>query len=129
MSETMTAEDRNRAEEAKRIAETASKSAVEKVVAQLVNSPQVRADIFEACQELDRIDAARKVLNMDSQAVYAGLESKHGIHRAALRYARTFCKASDEQREGFDYTYATARQALGKPIEQRSLFDDDGGAH
>lgn len=96
----------------------------------LTNTPEAREHIWNALVRIQEIQQERSVLNAKIRSIREELKAKTGVHTKALDYVLWYHNASEEQREGLDYSYATARQAIGCPV-QAGLFDDgpEKGAH
>lgn len=84
--------------------------------------------VAKARDKIINIDAKIKELQADKKAIRESMESK-GITKKAFDKALAYFRESPEQREGFDTSYAIAREGMGLPIkgEQLGLFNKDEG--
>lgn len=86
------------------------------------STPDKRAQVARAMDELDRLDEERKALGDEKKAIRDQLKA-NGIALPAFDAALKFRRlADDEKREAFDFSYALCRQAGGHPL-QTDLFD------
>lgn len=87
------------------------------------NISQLKKDVAEAADKVNKKVAQRQAINDDINAIRQDMEAK-GIGRKAFDAARNYSNADPEKRQGFDEAYSIAREAMGVPL-QGDLFDGD----
>lgn len=80
--------------------------------------------VAKARDRIIGIDHKIKELQADKKAIRESMEAK-GITKQAFDKALSYFRQDPEQREGFDQSYAIAREGMGLPIKgsQLNMFE------